>query len=319
VSAGSHPGGPEGAPALDVATAVDQNVTADPALLAPAVPAGSARAAARRERIRVLLHSKTFVVGAVIILFWILAALFGEMLVPHDVYATNTVDKLQEPNSEYWFGTDRIGRDVFSRAIAGARDILIVAPAATLLGTVLGTIVGLCTGFFGGWTDHLASRLVDALVAVPTILIPMVAITALGPSRLTVIIVVGLIFMPLIARTVRSAVLGERQLEYVQAARLRNDRAPYIMFREVLPNVMPPILVEFTVRLGYAIFTVAGLSFLGLGIQAPSPDWGLSISENFGFLNSGVWWPVMFPGLAIASLIVAVNLIADSVMQAVQE
>jgi peptide/nickel transport system permease protein len=147
----------------------------------------------------------------------------------------------------------------------------------------------------------------------------MVVVTALGPSRTVVTIVVGLIFMPLIARTVRAAVLVERQLEYVQAAQLRNERAPYILFREVLPNVMPPILVEFTVRLGYAVFTVAGLSFLGFGIQPPSPDWGLAISENYGLLPAGSWWPVLFPAVAIATLIIGVMLIADGVTRAVEE
>ena len=124
--------------------------------------------------------------------------------------------------------------------------------------------------------------------------------------------------MPVVARTVRAAVLVEHELDYVPAARLRNERAPYIMFREILPNVMPPILVEFTVRLGYAIFTVAGLSFLGFGIQPPSPDWGLAIAENYGLLNAGTWWPVLFPSLAIFSLIIAVMLIADGVTAAVE-
>jgi peptide/nickel transport system permease protein len=306
-------------PSMRVATEAAENPTADPAELAPPAPAPSARATARRERIRLLTRSKTFIVGAVIIVFWVLAAIFGEALVPKDVYATDTANQFVEPGSEFWFGTDRLGRDVFSRVIVGARDILIVAPAATLLGTVLGTLLGLCTGYFGRWVDHIVSRFVDALISLPSILIAMVVVTALGPSRTVVTIVVGLIFMPLIARTVRAAVLVERQLEYVQAAQLRNERAPYIMFREVLPNVMPPILVEFTIRLGYAVFTVAGLSFLGFGIQPPSPDWGLAISENYGLLPAGSWWPVLFPAVAIASLIIGVMLIADGVTRAVEE
>jgi peptide/nickel transport system permease protein len=303
----------------DVPATVGENATVDPSTIVAPVPVVDEARTARRERWRLVMRSKSAIVGSIILLFWIFCAIFGETLAPKDVYATNVIDKLERPNGEYLFGTDRLGRDVFSRVLAGARDILIVAPAATVLGTVLGTILGLLTGYFGGAVDNLLSRLIDAVLAIPGLLLAVVAVTAVGPSMRTVILIVGLAFTPLIARTVRSAVLVERQLDYVQAAKLRNERAPFIMFREILPNVMPPILVEFTVRLGYAIFTVAGLSFLGFGIQAPSPDWGLSISENYTFLNAGDWWPVLFPALAVASLIVAVNLISDGVLQAVEQ
>jgi peptide/nickel transport system permease protein len=131
-----------------------------------------------------------------------------------------------------------------------------------------------------------------------------------------VIVTIGIVFMPLIARTVRAAVLAERELEYVQAARLRNERAPYIMFAEILPNVFAPVLVEFTVRLGYAIFVIATLSFLGLGIQPPAPDWGLQVAEHYGLISGGFWWPVLFPSVAIATLIVGVNLMTDGLAQA---
>jgi peptide/nickel transport system permease protein len=156
----------------------------------------------------------------------------------------------------------------------------------------------------------------DALLAVPLVILALLALVALGPSNPTVIVVIGIVFTPLVARTVRAAVLSESRLEYVQAAKLRNERAPYIMFAEILPNVLPPVIVEFTVRLGYAVFTIAALSFLGFGIQPPAPDWGLQIFENYGFISGNVWWPVLFPALAIASLVVAVNLVADGVAQA---
>lgn len=303
----------------DVATTAFENVSADPSTLAPPTPKVDEVAVARRERWRLIVKSKTFLVGAVIIGFWIICALFGEAIAPKDVFATNPIRDLEAPSGEFWFGTDRLGRDVFSRLLAGARDILLVAPAATLLGTLLGTILGLVTGYFGGTIDNVVSRFIDALLALPLVIVALVALVALGPSRLTVIAVIGLTFTPLIARTVRASVLVERQLDYVQAARLRNEKAPYIMFREILPNVLAPIFVEFTVRLGYAIFAIASLSFLGFGIQPPSPDWGLSISDNYTFLNGGQWWPVAFPALAIASLIIAVNLMADGIMQALEQ
>jgi len=145
------------------------------------------------------------------------------------------------------------------------------------------------------------------------------AIVALGPSNGTLIVVIGAVFTPLVARTVRAAVLAERDLDYVPAARLRGEKAPYVMFVEILPNVMGPIIVEGTVRLGYAIFAVAGLTFLGFGIQPPSPDWSLQISQNYSLLAGGsYWWTVLFPGLAVASLVVGVNLVADGLTQVLE-
>jgi peptide/nickel transport system permease protein len=283
--------------------------------LAPVVVHDSGRES-RRERLRLVLRSKTFLVGAVIVAFWILCALFGPAVVPDDPYADDILNKLQPPSSEHWFGTDRLGRDVFSRVIVGARDILIVAPLAALLGTVLGTALGLVTGYFRGLTDDVIMRIVDAFLAIPVVIIGLLALTVLGSSQLTVILVIGIVFTPIIARTVRAAVLSERELEYVEAARLRNERAPFILGGEILPNVLGPVLVEFTVRVGYAIFAIATLSFLGVGIQPPAPDWGLQISENYGLLGAGDWWPTFFPALAIATLVVGVNLVADGLTQA---
>ncbi|HEY3144735.1 MAG TPA: ABC transporter permease, partial [Dongiaceae bacterium] len=173
--------------------------------------------------------------------------------------------------------------------------------------------IGLVTGYFRGLIDDIVSRLVEAVLALPLVIVALLALVALGSSNITVVVVIGMVFSPIIARTVRSAVLLERELDYVSAARLRGENAFYIMFVEILPNVIPPILVEATVRLGYAIFTVATLSFLGFGIQPPSPDWGLAISESYGLINGGYWWTVLFDALAIASLVVAVNLVADAI------
>ena len=282
---------------------------------APTAPAGDVERAAQRERFALLRRSKTFMVGAAILLVFVICAIFGETLAPDDPYATDPLNDLAAPSSDHWFGTDRVGRDVLSRVIVGARDILVVAPAATLLGTVLGTILGLITGYYRGITDDVLSRIIDAFLAIPVVILAMLAITALGPSNLTVIIVIGLVFAPVIARTVRAAVLQEVGMEYVAAAQLRNERAPYVMFAEILPNVMGPVMVEFTVRLGYAIFTIATLAFLGFGADPSIPDWGRDIEQHYAFINAGVWWAVLFPSLAIATLIVGINLIADAIAQ----
>jgi peptide/nickel transport system permease protein len=255
-------------------------------------------------------------IGAAILLVFVIFAIFGETLAPDDPYATDPLNDLAAPSSDHWFGTDRVGRDVLSRVIVGARDILIVAPVATLLGTVLGTALGLVTGYFRGPIDDILSRFIDAFLALPTVIIGILAIVALGTSKLTVIFVIGLVFAPIIARTVRAAVLQEREMEYVAAAQLRNERTSYILFAEILPNVMGPVMVEFTVRLGYAIFTVATLSFLGFGIQPPAPDWGLQVFEHYGLISGGYWWPVLFPALAIAILVIGVNLLADGIAKA---
>ena len=182
---------------------------------------------------------------------------------------------------------------------------------------MLGTALGLMAGYFRGVIDDALSRIIDAVLALPLIIIALLALVALGTSNITVVVVIGVIFAPIIARTVRAAVLSERELDYVGggescAARTRF----YIMFVEILPNIVPPILVETTVRLGYAIFTVATLSFLGFGIQPPSADWGLAISDSYGLIDGGFWWTVLFDAFAIASLVVGVNLVADGIQSA---
>ena len=274
---------------------------------------------AARHAVKGALGSPTFVIGVVIVLFWVGCALFGRLLVPYDPFADDMLNSLLPPSAEHWFGTDQLGRDVFSRVISGAQDILTVAPLATILSTLLGTALGLVMGYFGGFVDEIISRLVDAVLALPTVIVALLALTALGTSTVTVLFVIGFTFAPIIARTVRASVLAERSLDYVAAAELRRENPLYIMFVEILPNVLPPILVEATVRLGYAIFTVATLSFIGFGIQPPSPDWGLSIASNYGLIGAGYWWTVLFDSFAIASLVIGVNLVADGIQSGLDD
>jgi peptide/nickel transport system permease protein len=287
------------------------SVGAVPIESAAALSAG--RRDVRRELLGELVRSPVFGVGAFILLFWIVCAIFGHALAPEDPNAQNLLGINQAPSGSHVFGTDQLGRDILSRVMTGSRDLLIVAPLATLLGTVLGTAVGLVMGYFRGIVDDVLGRFVEAFLALPVVVTAIIASYGLGRSNLELIIVIGILFTPLIARTVRAAVLLERELDYVAAARLRGERAPYVMFAEILPNVLAPIVVEFTVRLGYAVFTVATLSFLGLGIQPPSSDWGLEVANNYPQVAAGFWWQVLFYALAIASLVVAVNLIADAV------
>jgi peptide/nickel transport system permease protein len=288
------------------------------AQIAPSPAPAAAKQLARRETLRALARSKTFVVGMAIILWWVFCAFFGATIAPEDPL-NQTASVLAGPSWHHLFGTDQLGRDVFSRVLGGARSILTIAPLATLLAIACGTSLGLVTGYFRGIVDDVVSRLIDAILSVPLIVLAVSITVSLGASTLTLIVVVGVLFTPLVARTVRAAVLAERELDYVPAARLRGERAPYVMFVEILPNIMAPIIVEATVRLGYAIFTIAGLSFLGFGVRPPSPDWALQISDNYTLLAAGTyWWTVLFPGLAIATLVIAINLAADGLSQVLE-
>lgn len=286
-----------------------------------AEPAATAEPAPKKGRstLAILLTTPTFIIGGVIVLFWVFCAIFGYDVVPYSPFADDLLATLEPPSAAHWFGTDTIGRDVFSRVIAGARDILLIAPLATLIGTVTGTAVGLTMGYFGGWVDAVIGRIIEVMLSLPLIIVALLVLVALGPSTPTVVVVVGLVFTPIVARTVRAAVLAERHLDYVAAASVRGESALHIMFVEILPNIWPPIIVEATVRLGYAIFTIASLSFLGFGVQPPSPDWGLTISENYGVLVGGYWWTVVPATVAVASLVVGVNLVAEAVQRALAE
>jgi len=263
----------------------------------------------RRYLVKALLHSPTFVVGCLIVLFWIFMGIFSTAFtqapaLPHPFAI------LRSPSGAHWFGTDDLGRDVFARTMAGAHTVLIIAPLATMLALLWGGMVGLIAGFYRGLTDDIIMRVVDAFLALPIIITSILIISLLGRSYAILILVIGALFTPVVSRTIRSAVIGEREREYVMAARLRGERSAFVMAREILPNITQPIIVEGTVRLGYAVFTAATLSFLGFGLEPPSPDWGLVIATERGVLQSSPW-VVLFPALALASLVVAVNLMAD--------
>jgi peptide/nickel transport system permease protein len=263
----------------------------------------------RRYLVQALFRSPTFLIGAGIVLFWIVMALFSTHFTMSP-YAVDPMHTLSPPGGKHLFGTDDLGRDVLARTLAGARPVLVVAPLATALALVWGAALGLIAGFYRGPTDDILMRVVDILLSVPTLIMSILVISLLGKSEAIIIVVIGILFTPLVARTVRSAVLTEREREYVLAARLRGERSWFIMTREILPNITSPIIVEGTVRLGYAVFTAATLSFLGFGLQPPSPDWGLTISLERGFVQVA-WWTVIFPAVALASLVVGANLISD--------
>jgi peptide/nickel transport system permease protein len=270
------------------------------------------RRQARRERWKLLLRRPGFIVGVIILLVWIVCAIGGDRITPYPPLDPEFAP-FQSPNSTNWFGTDQLGRDVLSRVMAGARDVLIAAPIAAVISVAAGSLLGLLMGYYRGWVDEIFSRIVEALLSIPVYLMGILIVTSLGKSRIIVIGTVALLFTPIVTRTVRAAVIAEAQLDYVVSAKLRGESGPFVMTREILPNVSGPIIVELTVRLGYAVFTIATLSFLGFGLQRPSPDWGLQVAETYPFIQSDYWWPAIFPAVAIASLVIAANLVADSI------
>ncbi len=273
--------------------------------------------AQRKERLALLLRRPSFLVGVLISGMWLACALFGSAIAPQDPSVQDLLAKLQNPTAKHWFGTDNLGRDVFSRVIVGTRVILFVAFGATVIAAIFGTIIGLVAGYFKGMVDEVLMRIADVFMSMPTIVFALLITASIkSDSMLVVLFIIAVVFTPIIARTVRASVLGEAELEYVAAARLRTENTRHILFKELLPNILPSLLVEFTVRLGYAIFAIATLSFLGAGAGPDSPDWGTQVANHYKFMNGLNWSATVFPALAIALLAIGVNLIQDALAEA---
>lgn len=267
-----------------------------------------------RSLIEPVRSAPGFAVGLAMVALWVASAALAPWLAPYGPAEMGVGEAGMRPTAGHWFGTDDYGRDVLSRVLHGGRYVLAIAPAATLLGLALGTLIGLIAAYGGRWVDEAIMRVLDAVMAFPIVVLALLALTALGPSTVNVILVIGLVFTPLIARTARAAALVEVRREYVQAARLRGENPLYILLVEVAPNIRGPLLVEGTIRLGYAVFTSATLGFLGLGVQPPAPDWGLMVAENRTLLTNAPW-TVLFPACAIAFVVIGFSLMADGLRE----
>lgn len=266
-----------------------------------------------RAGLSIILQSRVATIGLGIILFWVFVAIFAPVLAPHDPLASD-FEKLQNPSTDNLLGTDNLGRDNLSRLIFGTRTILTLAPVSVLIAVIIGTVLGLVAGYFGSLIDEVVMRLLDAVMAFPAILLYLIIIAALGPSALNVVIAITFVGTPGIARLVRSLTLDIRTRDYIRAAETRGENPFYIMFVEILPNVRGPLIIDGLLRVGYAIFAIGTLGFLGLGLPKPTPDWGDSVNEARRFIYTnplGVLWPI----LAIASLVVGLNLFADGLRE----
>jgi peptide/nickel transport system permease protein len=261
---------------------------------------------------RALYSRPASAIGTTIFLLFLALAILGPLLAPFGENQQIAADARQAPSLTHPFGTDHLGRDVFSRVILGAADILSLAGIGSLIAVILGAITGLVTGYRGGWLDEIFMRAFDSLLALPALLLALLFLGTLGPSRGSVLAVIALVYTPIVARVVRSGTLAVKELSFVQAARLHGESLGYILFREILPSVLPALAVESALRFSYAIFLVASLGFLGVGAQPPSPDWGLMVKEARNYATQTPW-AMYFPAGAIALLVIGLNLMADGI------
>ena len=257
---------------------------------------------------------KSLIFGGAVVGLFLILAIIGPYITPYPFDELHFGTRLSPPSSDFWWGTDRYGRDIFSRVIAGARLTVFMAGAGTIIGVTIGLLIGLFSGYVGGWIDEILMRLTDIAMSFPGLLLAMLVVAALGSNEINAVLSIGIVFTPKVARVVRSATLGLRHVQFVEAAEVRGESNSYIIFREILPNVWPPIIVETCIRLSYAVLLVVSLSYLGLGAQPPAPDWGLMIAKERAFLVTAPW-VVYAPAAAIVSLIIGVNLLGDGMRE----
>jgi peptide/nickel transport system permease protein len=253
--------------------------------------------------------------GTVIVVLVVLVAAAGPFLAPHSPEQFHITARFQGPGTDFWLGTDQFGRDLLSRILVGARATLTLAVVATMLGTGLGAVIGTISAFLGGRADEAIMRTVDAVMAIPGLLLALLIVTALGANAANALIAIGVAFAPGMARITRSVALTVRRQDYVNAAVARGESSGFIVLREMLPNVIAPIVVETTIRVAFAVMTLATLSFLGLGAQPPSSEWGLMVSEARGYIFRNSWM-IVWPGLAIALVAIGFNLLGDGLRDA---
>jgi len=305
-------------------------------MAAPAIAVRSSRWARARAALEMLTRSKTALVGFGLVAFWVVVALFADDCLiqpacwiqskdykPRPWLAVYSPDQstgkgLSAPGPDHWFGTDRNGRDLWARLAYGSRIILTLAPLGVGAALLVGGCLGLIAGYFGGWIDELVMRLLDAAIAFPQIILYMVIIAALGPSATNVVLAITIAGAPGIARLVRSLALDIKTRDYVAAAQTRGESAWYIMFVEILPNAAGPITIDAMLRVGYAVFAIGTLGFLGLGLPPPSPDWGSIVSAGRQFIQAGHPWDALWASAATAMLVVGLNLMADGFNEEMQ-
>jgi peptide/nickel transport system permease protein len=292
---------------------------ASPSTLATPTNAGPASAAAPLPRPMSFFGHARYVIGEnpvtgfAFALFLLIAmcAIFGPWIAPFDPLASDTTAKLARPSLSHWFGTDSLGRDILSRVIVATRLDLGIAVASVALVFLLGGISGVAAGFFGGWIDRVVGRVADTIMAFPLFVLAMGIVAALGNTVTNIVLATAIINFPLYARVARAEANTRREAGFVMAARLSGNSEPRILFTQVLPNVIPIMVVQMSLTMGYAILNAAGLSFIGLGVRPPTPEWGIMVAEGAAYMVSGEWWIAFFPGAALMLAVFCFNLLGD--------
>ncbi len=275
----------------------------------------------KKTKIRMVLHhmmkNKGAVVGMVIIVLLVLVCLFADLLVDYetDVISQNYSEMLQKPSARHWFGTDHVGRDLFARILYGTRYSLSVGVASVLIAIVISIPFGAIAGYYSGWIDGIIMRITDILTAIPAILLAIVIVSALGTSIFNLMLAVGLSSVPQFVRITRASVLTVRNQDYVESARAIGKKEIYIIAKHILPNCLSPIIVQITLRIANAIILASSLSFLGLGVSEPVPEWGALLSAGRNYIR-GYGYLTVFPGLAIMITVLAFNLVGDALRDA---
>jgi peptide/nickel transport system permease protein len=241
----------------------------------------------------------------------LLCAALGPFLVPYDPLASDTANALQAPSWAHPFGTDQLGRDILSRVVVATRLDMTVAIASVVLVFALGGLAGVAAGYFGGWTDRVVGRIADTIMAFPLFVLAMGIVAALGNTVTNIVIATAIVNFPLYARLARAEARVRREAGFVQAARLTGNGEWRILLTQILPNILPIMAVQVSLTMGYAILNAAGLSFIGLGVRPPMPEWGIMVAEGASFIVSGEWWVALFPGLALMLAVFCFNLLGD--------
>ncbi len=268
-----------------------------------------------KEAWRSFKKSKSAVAGTGIVIFFILVAIFGPMLAPQGINEQNLAIRLLPPSSDYWFGTDDLGRDVLSRILHGARLSLTVGISAVVLSAFFGSLLGIIAGYYGRWIDTVISRIFDIMLAFPSILLAIAVVSILGPSLRNALIAIAIINVPNFGRLIRSRVLAIKEEEYIHAVKAIGMKNSRILWRHILPNSMTPIIVQGTLAIATAIIEAAALGFLGLGAEAPQPEWGKMLADARMFLLNAPW-AMVFPGVAIMLTVIGFNLMGDGLRDA---
>jgi peptide/nickel transport system permease protein len=281
--------------------------TADPVTARPA----SGLAATLQHTRYILAENPVTAFAFALLILIVFAALFGPLLVPHDPLASETAAALKPPSTQHWFGTDQLGRDIFSRVVVATRLDLFIAVASVVLVFLMGGLAGVAAGYFGGWTDRIVGRIADTIMAFPLFVLAMGIVAALGNTVQNIILATAIVNFPLYARVARAEANVRREAGFVQAARLSGNSEFRIVLGHILPNIMPIMIVQMSLTMGYAILNAAGLSFIGLGVRPPTAEWGIMVAEGASFMVSGEWWIALFPGLALMIAVFCFNLLGD--------